>query len=449
MTAQVIPDKEKGRWLSSRRVLAAAFGGVALVMGIGGYLRSWQAAPEPPTVVLQEADAAVAVFVEEARQDVRRSPRSAPAWGRLGMVLLAHDFFCDANRSLSQAEQLDPQEPRWPYYQGIAFLLGDPDAAIPKLQRAADLCTGTADAPQLRLAEALMAQGRSAEAAAQFHHVLQREPANPRAHLGLARLSYERDDLPCSLAHLSQCANSPFTRKAASALLTEVEQRTERTKTITQQLHSAANLPDDLVWPDPFIDEIDRLRKGRQGCIGRMESLVAQNRVSEAIQILREWVQNNPDADWAWLWLGRLLIRQGELVAGERALHEAARQAPDSVETQFYLGVARFCQGDSHGAARFFRRATELKPDYALAHYNLGHCLSQLGDRAAALDAFRMTVRCKANFADAHTNLGELLIQNGQCAEGVVHLLHAVALNPEDSRADKLLGKVFSVFMIR
>ena len=55
----------------------------------------------------------------------------------------------------------------------------------------------------------------------------------------------------------------------------------------------------------------------------------------------------------------------------------------------------------------------------------------------------RMAVRCKANFADAHTNLGDLLIQDGQYAEGLMHLRHAVALNPGDSRAHKLLGRVF------
>ena len=47
------------------------------------------------------------------------------------------------------------------------------------------------------------------------------------------------------------------------------------------------------------------------------------------------------------------------------------------------------------------------------------------------------------------TNLGELLIQNGQCAEGLVHLLQATQLNPDDSSANKLLGRVFSIFMIR
>jgi Flp pilus assembly protein TadD len=358
------------------------------------------------------------------------------------MDLLAHDFFHEATVCLTQAEQLDPQEPRWPYYQGIALFLGDPDAAIPKLRRAADLCAETPDAPRLRLAEVLLGQGRYAEATDQFSCVLRNDPGNPRAHLGLARACYECDDLPNSLGHLDLCADNPFTRRAASVLLAEAQQRIGG-KIAKQNPNPAAGLHDDPIWPDPFVEELDQLKRGKQGCISRMENLLARDRVSEAIELLRKWVEEDPNSDWAWLWLGRLLVRREQFGPAERALREAARQTPDSVECQFYLGVACYCQGNSGRATSFFRRATELKPDHALAHYNLGHCLIQEGDRSGAIAAFRMAVRCKASFADAHTNLADLLIQNGQYGDGLGHLRHSLALNPGESRAHRLLGQVF------
>jgi tetratricopeptide (TPR) repeat protein len=411
-------------------------------VGIG--LRYHPPPPTPPAANLQEVDPAAAAFVEEAYREVHQSPGSAATWGRLGMILLAHEFLGEANVCLARAELLEPEEPRWPYYQGIALFLGDPAAAIPKLQRAADLCGGTPDAPRLRLAEALLGQGRTAEATDQFHHILRRDPGNARAHLGLARVAYERDELPHSLAQLRQCVDHPFTRKAASVLMAEIDQRLEDKPAVTQHLHRAGRSPDDPVWPDPFVEELDRLKRGRQACIAYIESLLAQNRVAEAVRFLRQRVQDDPHAHWSWLWLGRLLIQQDQLEAAEPVLREAARRAPESIETQFYLGVVLYCQGKSREAAPFFRRAAELKPDYALAHYNLGHCLIRQGERTAAVGAFRLAVRCKPNLADAHTNLGDLLIQDGRYAEGLVHLRHAVALNPGDPRASKLLAQVFN-----
>ena len=86
--------------------------------------------------------------------------RSAAAWGRLGKILLAHEFSDEARACFAQAEALDPAEPRWPYHQGTILSQGEPDAAIPKLQRAVERCGNDPDAPRLRLAEILLAQGR-------------------------------------------------------------------------------------------------------------------------------------------------------------------------------------------------------------------------------------------------------------------------------------------------
>src|SRR6266849_3396713 len=64
----------------------------ALVVGLGMYLWYRPRLPEPPAPNLQEIDPAIVAVVEEAREAVLRSPRSASAWGHLGKVLAAHEF---------------------------------------------------------------------------------------------------------------------------------------------------------------------------------------------------------------------------------------------------------------------------------------------------------------------------------------------------------------------
>src|SRR5437868_5647204 len=112
---------------------ALALVGSALLTGAGGYLWYQSTAPRPPALDLEGKDPAIVAAVQEARTAVLQASRSARAWGQLGMVLAAHQFTAEANACFAQAERLNPKEPRWPYYQGVALSLGDPEAAIPKL----------------------------------------------------------------------------------------------------------------------------------------------------------------------------------------------------------------------------------------------------------------------------------------------------------------------------
>lgn len=438
-TAVRAENGPEGRRLCPWNHVSTVLAGVVLLLAVGGYLRYRAAAPELPVFVLEEADPAVRASIQEALGEVRRSPRSAATWGKLGMVLLTHDFLAEALVCLSQAERLDPKEARWPYYQGVVLSMGDPCAAIPKLERAVALCGGTTDAPRLRLAELLLDQDRQVDAEEHFRQLLRRDPGHARAHLGLARLSSQRDDLAEALTRIRTCMGNLLTRNAAAALLAATNQRIKKAPAVVPRHPMAMESLDDPAWPDAYMEEVEQLKTGRQGGIARMERLLVQERVPEAIQLLQEQVRDNPDSNWAWLWLGRLLIQQEQFAAAEPALREAARRDPGSADAQFYFGIALYCQGRSGQARSFFRRATMLKPDYALAHYNLGHCLIQQGERPAALAAFRMAVRCKANFADAHVNLGDLLVQEHRYGEGLVHLRYAAQLHPGDPRTQKLL----------
>src|SRR5947209_2071851 len=123
------------RW----RILLVSLSPCLLVLIAAWWFWHRERVPEPPEVSLTSVDAAVVAAVEVAREKVRDSPRSADAWGLLGMVLVANDFRAPALVCLAEAERFAPQEPRWPYYQGVALYLGDPDAALPKLRRAVEL----------------------------------------------------------------------------------------------------------------------------------------------------------------------------------------------------------------------------------------------------------------------------------------------------------------------
>ena len=160
---------------------------VLLVTGIGisvYWLRSSPASP-PPLVDLTETDPAVAAVVKTARERVLAAPRSGQAWGHLGKVLLANEYYREAQVCLARAERLDPRNPRWPYFQAGINPANNPEA-VAKLRRTIELCGDEPLTPQLRLAETLLAEGQVEEASKLFDRILSLSPGNPWAELGLA-----------------------------------------------------------------------------------------------------------------------------------------------------------------------------------------------------------------------------------------------------------------------
>jgi tetratricopeptide (TPR) repeat protein len=406
--------------------------------GFGSFFWYRATAPVPPAVELAGIDAAVVTAVQQARAAVSDAPRSAPAWGRLGMVLLTHDFAPEAKACFAQAEKLDPSEPRWPYHQGIALLEDDPETAILNLQRAVGLCGGTTIAPRACLADALLRQDRLDEAEVQLQRILQLHPDDSRALLALSRLAYRRGRLEESLRYAMRSLRDGVARKSSHLLLAEIYQRTGDGKAADQQSQKAALLREDPPWPDPFLHELVELRTGERANIKRAQKLLDLGRISQAVTLLRRMADDYPDSATSWLMLGRALVHEQNWVAAEQALNRALQLAPDNPEIHVQMGVALYCQWNPRATAHF-RKAIELQPNCAPAYYNLGLWLLRIHDTVGAMDAFRQAIRIQPNLTDAYLGLGSQLALQGQVAEAVRHLQYAVQLNPADRRARQLL----------
>src|SRR5262249_54233928 len=154
----------------------------------------------PPQVSFTDVDPAPAEAIQAASREVWWHPRSAAMWARLGQLLRAHAYHSESNLCFTQAEHLDPTNPRWPYLQGFSLQVDDPEAAIRYLEKAVALCGAVPDGPALCLAEVYLRQGRLDDAERQFRLVLRNDPDNARAHLGLGRLARARGNLHDSLS---------------------------------------------------------------------------------------------------------------------------------------------------------------------------------------------------------------------------------------------------------
>src|SRR5262245_1791438 len=107
-----------------RFLLGIWCGALSGVLALTAWLVWKPAAPPATNPVLSlpeidkaKLDPAVAQSIEGAEAEIRRGPRDGAAWGRLGMVFHAHELGREARACYAQAELLQDQNPRWPYYQ--------------------------------------------------------------------------------------------------------------------------------------------------------------------------------------------------------------------------------------------------------------------------------------------------------------------------------------------
>lgn len=428
---------------------------VTILAGAAGwYVWRRYTAPAPPLVAREGIDPELADAIETARQKIRADPYSALAWGDLGKLLRAARLHPEAVACFAQAEQFEPKNPRWPYLQGEALRSGgDNPAALLPLQRAAALA-GPADtiAPPLRLAEVLLALGRTDEAETQLRRALEVESDHPAVQYNLGLLALAHDDLPGSLVHLKRCEHSPFTQRKACIQLAAVYRRMGRMQEADNYSRKADSLPRDGNWLDPFLSDV--LAVGRLARFQEIYHLELRGKYAAAAEQLAALIRQQPDYR-AYVGLGEDLGKVGDLDGAESAFRSAIKLAPEKFKAYHELSRLLWIQADRKErtkpeqaraefkkAADCARQALARRPDSAMSQILLGMSLRRLGKRVEALDAFRQAVECAPDLFDAHLYLGETLAEAGQVTEARVSLERARTLKPDDPRPRAALTKL-------
>ncbi len=215
------------------RAWSIGAGLLLLTAAAGGYGWHWATTPAAPEVDLTGAAPAVAEAVAAAQRAVQQTPRSAEAWGKLGMVLFANDYAAPAHDCFIHAERFDPDAPIWPYLQAVYLLVHDRDQGVGPLQRSiacADSQRGTdvlphLGTPHLTLAEVYIEEDRRREAEVLCRRALALDPDHPRAHLDLGLIALADDQPERCIQHLTRSTLSPHTAYRASLCLAAAYRR--------------------------------------------------------------------------------------------------------------------------------------------------------------------------------------------------------------------------------
>lgn len=407
---------------------------LALVMLVMGC----QQEMTPPPIPNHQLDPALAKTVQEARDRVVASPKSAEAWGKLGQAFDAADFSAESERAYNQASHLDPLSPRWKHLLGLRQLRESPELALAQLAEAARLAGTETDAPRLRLAQALIERGRTSDATNQLAPLLISNPAHAAARLEMGRASLVTGDSKAALQWLGPCATNPYTARPALVLLGQAAARSGDSENAARYSRAAAGMPKPFDWPDPFLREVQSLRQDRSRLTEQANQLLQQRRMGEAENTLTNLLTRTPNDPEALLLLGRIRIQQRRCDEAESTLKQLLQIQPQSPNGWVQLGMSLYCQSRWLDAAHAFEKATQLKPDFAQAHFNLGLARSRSGNRTGAIQSLRDALRCHPGDANTHATLADELARDGQMAEAESHLSKALALDPNNAKARAL-----------
>jgi tetratricopeptide (TPR) repeat protein len=445
-----------------RRLLLVLF--LLLALGLAGVLiwKRWhtEPMPPPPEVNLDGLDPDLREAIQSARTKVIEQPRSAEAWGLLGKLFRTPDFNVQASFCFAQAEKLEPNKIRWPYLQGEAVMLEDPEAALPHLRRAVAVGDRTEPdnvVPRLRLAEVLLNVGQYDEADACLNRAQEIDPDNPNIRFDRSLIEVARGNYEEGGRLLLSCQYSEFTRQKACHQLAALYERMGKSTEAAKFQQKAREYSKDLNWADQYIMDYKQLGVGKQARFQYIDRLESQGKYSEAVEKLQELLANGPDYR-AFVGLGKNLGYLGDLDGAEGAFGEAIKLLPNNAKAHYYLSRIYLARGEQlkrqgkdkaqteqqfQAAAESARKVLSLKPDDAMAHVALGLALKHLGQPEKALEVLRTAVQSSPDHPEPHFHLAEALAEAGEEAEARTHFQQVVQLaKPDDPHRKTALERL-------
>ena len=398
-------------------------------------------------------------LLSDCRRAVLDRPRDPAAWGDFGLAFHAHARHDEADDCYKVAAALDPRDGRWPYLRAAMVRAADPAAAVELVRTA---LAGTLPdathiiAARLTLVDLLAETGRPDEAEAICRQVLAEVPDQPRAKYRLAALCLDRGDDATAKPLLQGMVRNPSAQQHSAALLASVHRRSGRTVEADGFEYAASLLPPDRPWPDPFLDPLGPLLRGRRALVDAVTQAEGEGRYDVAAELAGKLAAEYPGPPTLLLF-GRNLVSAGRSAEGVRVLADALKGDGGLVMAHVFTGIGEYqlgqraeagfgkpaAEGHYRRAAEALQRATELKPDYAVGYLYRGRALAHLGQTDEAVRAVRQFIDRRPEEWEGHSSLAELLKAAGRRDEAVAAAERAVSLaRREEPRPRRLLDKL-------
>jgi tetratricopeptide (TPR) repeat protein len=323
----------------------------------------------------------------------------AAAYGDLGKVLTAAEYFDAAEPCFLNAQTLQPTEVRWPYYLGqLARSRNEPAKAVPFFEQSLRLQPD--DVPSLIwLGEMHLTQNRPDAAEPLFTKAVSLQPQSAAALSGLGRAALANKDYDRAATSLERALSlAPQASRLQYPLAMAYRGKGDERQT---EAHLRRRGDVDVPLNDPLMAELTDLAQGASSYEVRGAEALEKRQWAEAVTNLRK----------------------------------AAELSPNNAFTRLNLGTALYLQGDPRSALVQFETALKLNPNLSKAHYAIGVIMRTNGRDAAAIEHFTAAVQADPGSVESRLQLGETLRASGHDAESLPHYAEVIKTSPSISQA--------------
>jgi tetratricopeptide (TPR) repeat protein len=409
-------------WRSTRRCSARLVAVTMLVVACGPSRPSLSPVSLPD---LSRTDPSVQAQAKQLYADLtekigrRATPLDdlANAYGRLGMVLQAAEYYDAAEPCYQNAQALAPTEIRWPYFLGhLETDKGQTDKAEAFFKRVLELRPDDL-AALIWLGRLYLDKGRPEAAEPLFTKALALAPRTVAVLAGLGRTALAKRDYADAAKRLEEAlAIDPEADSLHSPLAIAY-------RGLGQPEKAAPHLKQwrnrDIFVPDPLRQELD---------------LVLESGLSYELRGVRS-------------------LEARDFATAAAFFQKGLTLAPDNTplrrSLQHKLGTALFMTGDLTRAQEQFEKVIRLAPpdgideSSAKAYYSLGILMASKGRSAEAIEHLSSAVKFQPNYVEAHVALADVLRRAGRPAESFAHYQEALTINPRANQA--ALGYVMAL----